>query len=268
MISIQHYVRAKSMEHAFQLLSADSQNAVLGGNLILRLSSRKIKTAIDLSGLDLNYIRENSEFIEIGAMTTLRDIETSGLLKKWFSGVLPRTVAGIAGVQVRNQATVGGTIGGRYGFSDLLTVLLALDAKIELYGKSILPLANYLANRSEPEIIEKLLLPKTEGRASFQSARISRGDFALLNVAAAYVAPYWRISVGARPAVAREATTAMEFLNKLTSTDRQEIAEAAATIAVGMEFGDTMKTGAAYRRMICPVLARRAMEEIWHANNV
>jgi len=145
---------------------------------------------------------------------------------------------------------------------------MALDAKVELYGKSVVPLASYLANPSKLEIIEKLLIPKTKGRASFQSVRISSGDFALLNVAAVFVAPYWRISVGARPAAAKEATTAMEFLNKLTSTGRQEIAEAAANVGVGMEFGDSMKTGAAYRRMICPVLARRAMEEIWNADNV
>lgn len=38
----------------------------------------------------------------------------------------------IVGVQFRNLATVGGSLWGRFGFSDVLTLLLALDAQVEL----------------------------------------------------------------------------------------------------------------------------------------
>ena len=42
-------------------------------------------------------------------------------------------VRSIVGVQFRNLATVGGSIWGRFGFSDVLTLFLALDTRVLLY---------------------------------------------------------------------------------------------------------------------------------------
>ena len=42
-------------------------------------------------------------------------------------------VKDIVGVQFRNMATIGGSIWGRFGFSDVLTVFLAMDSYVELY---------------------------------------------------------------------------------------------------------------------------------------
>ena len=59
-------------------------------------------------------------------MTSYRSVETCDILKKYFNGVIADSVSSIIGTQFRNTVTVGGSVYGRFGFSDFLTPLLAL----------------------------------------------------------------------------------------------------------------------------------------------
>ena len=47
-------------------------------------------------------------------------------------GAMRESVKDIVGVQFRNLATVGGSIFGRFGFSDVLTLFMAVGASVEL----------------------------------------------------------------------------------------------------------------------------------------
>lgn len=78
---IKDYIRPKSLEEAYELLSSNKNSRILGGGAFLRLGSKRINTAIDLCDLDLNYIKETDEGIEIGAMTTFRDLEKNQILR-------------------------------------------------------------------------------------------------------------------------------------------------------------------------------------------
>ena len=62
-------------------------------------------------------------------MCTLRQLETNTDLNRYFDGLMREMVRHIVGVQFRNGATVGGSLYGRYGFSDVLTALLVLDTE-------------------------------------------------------------------------------------------------------------------------------------------
>ena len=86
-----------------------------------------------LSALGLDTIEETDTEIRIGAMATLRDLETNTALNAYTAGAVREAVRHIVGVQFRNCATVGGSIYGRFGFSDVLTLFLALDCEVELY---------------------------------------------------------------------------------------------------------------------------------------
>ena len=57
MIKIKEYVKAESMEQAYEL-NQKRANRVIGGMLWMRMSSAQVQTAIDLSGLGLNTIEE------------------------------------------------------------------------------------------------------------------------------------------------------------------------------------------------------------------
>ena len=138
MITIQNYVRAQSLEEAWQL-NQNKRNRILGGMLWLRLGSGAVGTAIDLCDLGLDAIEETDEQFSIGAMVTLRDLELHAGLNTYTHHAVADAVQDIVGVQFRNMATVGGSIWGRFGFSDVLTVFLALDTYVQLYQSGPCP---------------------------------------------------------------------------------------------------------------------------------
>ena len=136
MITIQKYVRAQSLEEAWQL-NQNKRNRILGGMLWLRLGKGSVNTAIDLCDLGLDTIEETEEAFSIGAMATLRDLEMHEGLNAYSSNAVRNAVKDIVGVQFRNMATVGGSIWGRFGFSDVLTVFLALAVVLLLFLRGI-----------------------------------------------------------------------------------------------------------------------------------
>lgn len=132
MLKIKEYVKAQSLEQAYELNQKKS-TCILGGMLWLKMSNRTVQKAVDLSGLGLDQIEETEDEFSIGAMVTLRQIETHQGLNQWSHGAVKECVRSIVGVQFRNLATVGGSIFGRFGFSDVLTCFLAFDSYVELY---------------------------------------------------------------------------------------------------------------------------------------
>ena len=132
MLTIQNYVRAESLEEAYALCQKKN-NVVLGGMLWLKMQRNRVDTAIDLSGLGLDQIEETDSEYHLGAMVTLRQLELHPGLDRLTQGAMAESVRHIVGVQFRNLATVGGSVFGRFGFSDVLTLLLALEARVVLY---------------------------------------------------------------------------------------------------------------------------------------
>lgn len=75
----------------------------------------------------------------------------------------------IVGVQLRNLATVGGSIYSRFGFSDVLTMFLAMDCDVELYKGGILPLQEYAQRPYDRDILVRLIVKRH--RCSFITSR-------------------------------------------------------------------------------------------------
>ena len=67
MITIQKYVRAQSLEEAYQLHQS-KRNRIVGGMMWMRLGRGSVGTAIDLCDLGLNTIEETHEQFSMGAM--------------------------------------------------------------------------------------------------------------------------------------------------------------------------------------------------------
>ena len=116
MITIREYLKPETIEEAYKQLIRNKKNTIFGGGAFIRMGSKNIPLAIDLSKVGLNYIEEDEYEIKIGAMTTFGDIEHSQLLSKYFDNMLAKSVREIVGIQLRNIVTVGGTIYSRYGF--------------------------------------------------------------------------------------------------------------------------------------------------------
>jgi CO/xanthine dehydrogenase FAD-binding subunit len=257
MMNIEKYYYASSLSDAYKVLSETSGAAVLGGCGYLRMGKRKITTAIDLSKLELDYIRENENEIEIGAMATLRSVETSDIIKKYFGGILAECVESIVGIQLRNTLTIGGTVAGRYPFSDILTSLMVLDVKVHFVNSGVVPLEEYMSGKSVKDIIEKISISKDGRIAAFESVRNSLTDYAMINAAVSRLNDEYKVVVGARPAKAVRSFECEKLLNSGAAVD-----DAAAAASAEMDFGDNVRAKSAYRKAVCPVLIKRAVKRL------
>ena len=130
MLTIQQYCKAKSLDEAYELLQKNRMNQIIAGMLWLRMQERTIPVAIDLCDLHLDMIEEDEDSFTIGAMTSLRALETHEGLQEAFGSLLTDALKDIVGVQFRNTATLGGSLYSRFGFSDVLCALLCLDAEV------------------------------------------------------------------------------------------------------------------------------------------
>ncbi|EGO64004.1 FAD binding domain-containing protein [Acetonema longum] len=259
MLTVLNLVQPATLEEAYQALTSNRSNAVLGGCAFLRLSPRKIPTGIDLSRLDLQYIKDTADRIEIGAMTTLRDLEVHPAAANHFNGALVKAVSQIIGVQFRNVATVGATVFSKYGFSDLITALLVLDTEVELFKGGRMPLAAFLEQPLQQDILVRIYIHKNGRKAAYQSLRNSASDYPILTAAASVLDKDWRVVVGARPQRAMEAAGAVAILSRGVNEDT--IAQAAETAAAELSFGANLRGTAEYRQAMCRVLVKRAIEE-------
>lgn len=260
MFSIQNLVQPNSIEEAYNILISKRNNRVLGGCAFLRLGSKRIATALDLSKLDLAFIKEQDGYIEIGALTTYRDLEVSAILVNSFNGVVPKAVSNIIGVQFRNMVTVGASVYAKYGFSDLITALLVLDTEVELYKAGRMSLRDFLNRPRERDILTRIFIRKNQRQASYHDLRKSASDFPILNVAVSKLDNQWIITVGARPHKAVIAHKASEELSKNASNENIECL--ADLVAQELSFGTNARATAKYREAICKTLVKRAITEV------
>ena len=85
------------------------------------------------------------------------------------------------GVQFRNLATVGGSIFGRFGFSDVLTLFLALDAQVELFQRGTVPLEEFVQMPPDRDVLVRDGDGILSGGISPDSAR-AFGEYAAARV--------------------------------------------------------------------------------------
>lgn len=180
MITIREFLKASSLEEAWKA-NQKRPNRVLGGMGWMKMSSGNVSAAIDLSGLDLDQIQETEDEFVIGAMATLRQFETHEGLNAYFDHAAQESVRHIVGVQFRNCATMGGSVWLRAGFSDPLTLLLAMDCTVELYqgdGKLVqIPIAEFCRQKPDNSILTAVHIQKTGRKIVYQSFRNTGNRF-------------------------------------------------------------------------------------------
>lgn len=259
MITIQNYVRAQSLEEAWTL-NQKRQNRILGGMLWLRLGRGSVHTAIDLCDLGLNGIQEDEAEFRIGAMVTLRELELHAGLNACTRGAVRNAVRDIVGVQFRNMATVGGSIWGRFGFSDVLTVFLGLDAYVELYKGGIVPLEAFAAMKKDNDILLRLIVKKTPAGIVYTAMRNQRTDFPVITCAVSQVGGEYRAVIGARPARAMVIRDEQGLLSG--GIDSESARRFAEFVAQKAPTEGNVRGSAAYRTHLIRVLTQRAALEL------
>ncbi len=260
MLKIANYVRAQSLEEAYTLCQKRN-NVILGGMLWLKMQDRSVNTAIDLCDLGLDTIEETEEAFSIGAMVSLRDLEMHPGINALTQGAMAEALKHIVGVQFRNCATLGGSLYGRFGFSDVLTIFQVLDAKVELYQHGTMDIADF-ANlpRGTRDVLVRVILPKGARKTAYLTQRNSATDFPTLACAVSEKDGCYICAIGARPA---KAVTFGDEEGILRNGVTLESAAAFGNyIAEQCEFDSNLRGSAAYRKKICAVLVRRCLMQM------
>lgn len=263
MLKIRNYVKPESLEEAYELNQKKS-SCILGGMLWLKMGNRNVGTAIDLSRLGLDEIKETEEEFQIGAMTTLRQLETHEGLANYTNGAMKESLRHIVGVQFRNRATVGGSIFGRYGFSDVLTMFLAMNTEVELYKRGRISLKEFAVEKPDRDILVRLIVKKNQVRMTYLSQRNSSTDFPVLTCAVSIEKNgQIQVAVGACPFRAKLVEDKQEilkgFLDKEAS-EQEKIAEAFSLYAKEqIRTAGNMRASKEYRSILVQVLVKRAL---------
>ena len=268
------YVRAQSLDEAYELYQK-KPNFVLGGMLWLKMKNKTLGTAIDLCDLGLDQIDEDENEFRIGAYATLRQIETHEALNAYTHGAIAESVRHIVGVQFRNVATVGGSIWGRFGFSDVMTIFRALGAKVQLHKAGIMDLDEFAAlPRTTRDVLVSVIVPKNAKGVVYLSQRNQSTDFPVLTCAVANRSGRYVAVIGASPYMAEPVWDEDGILDCLAdaktdgnaaltenSESNAKIDKFAGYVAEHIRFGSNIRAGAEYREMICRVLTRRAVTQ-------
>jgi len=120
------YHRPDQIDEAKKLLARDGTKPIL---IHPRRDVEPYSTAdaaVDLSRLNLNYIKRDGDVIRIGVMTTLQDVADSPLLRTVARGILPEAASLTAHLGLRNASTIGGVIENPSSAVDVMLALLAL----------------------------------------------------------------------------------------------------------------------------------------------
>ena len=247
MLKFRKLAQPETLAEALKL-NQGRANVVLGGTGWLKMGTRTWATAIDLGRLGLDAIEESETEFRIGAMAALRMLETHPGLNAYTNGAIADCVSHIVGTQFRACATVGGTIWGRYGFSDVLTCFLALDTEVVLAQGGVVPLTEFAERKPDRDILTHVIVKKTPLRVVYTSFRNTETDFPVLTAAAAQTSDGLRVCIGARPARAVRVTGAEEA-ELICAVD-------------ALNYGSNTRASGDYRRHMAQVLTRRCLEKL------
>jgi CO/xanthine dehydrogenase FAD-binding subunit len=261
MFSIDELLQPGTINEAAEILKNYPGIVVLGGCGFLKMGSRQIEKAMDLSRCGLEKIQESENEIQLGAMTTQYDVELNPSLKQLFNGLLPRAIGNILGTQFRRCATIGASVYSKYGFSDILPSLLVLNVEVELIKNGRMSLPEFLEKPIVQDILTRVYIKKDQRHASYQNLRNASSDFPILNAAVSRLGSQWTIAVGARPGRAQIALEASRLLSEMP-IEHMDANVIAQSVSQELTFGSNNKASSDYRRAMCAVLVKRAIREV------
>ena len=251
-------MRPQTIEEAYEY-AKKPLSVVLGGMLWLKMQNRNVNFAIDLSDLHLDQIEEIDDEIHIGAMVTLRELETNEQLNHFTQGAIKESVRHIVGVQFRNLATIGGSIYGRFGFSDVLTLFMALDCEVELYPTGRVSIKKFANMKFTKDILTKVIIKKAPTNVVYLSQRNISTDFPVLTCAVSYIDQHYTCIIGARPlhAVAFNGDSYFE-----TGITEESIQSFTKYVLSELKLGSNSRASKEYRQKIAKVLIKRAFLQL------
>jgi carbon-monoxide dehydrogenase medium subunit len=275
------YARAKSLDHAIELLSnSDGEARLLAGGqsliatLNMRLSAPKL--LVDLNGLgEMSGISVKDGMVEIGALTRHAEAGRSADIAK-HAPLIALAMPHIGHAAIRNRGTLGGSIAFADPAAELPACLLALGGEADIAGpngKRTVKADDFFKGLFETalgaqDVLTAIRLPAATSETGVGFAEFSRrhGDYAMVGLAACAQADGQGLGdvrlayfgVGDVPLRAKKAET------KLTEGS---IDEAVAALASDLDPSGDVQATSATKMHLAGVLLRRVARQLMEARS-
>ena len=276
---VEAFYRPANVREALRLLSSGKGRArlVAGGTDVVVQGDDSIGFLVDITRAGLSYIRRRGSASGIGGPTTMAELEASPQIQSLAGGLLCKAARTCGSVPIRNLATLGGNLANGSPAADMATPLLVLDAAVvvaDAKGRRKLPLAEYLmsvrTNRYAKSLLVEVVIPDPPNgkgcRWSFQKFGRTAVDISLVNVSAGLQldsrgrVKWARIALGSvAPAPMRASAAEQRITGRVLN--QALLAEIGAEVAREVSPISDARASAEYRREICSVLTRRALDE-------
>lgn len=269
------YSPVASLTEALELI-ANGGKPLAGGMSLVPMMKLRLAAPdhlVDIARVaELRAIREEGEFVRVGATATHYEVESSAVLRR-SCPLLPKTASNIGDAQVRNLGTIGGSLAHADPAADYPAALAALEAQVHLAsssGRRTVPISEFLIDSFttslEPgEIITGFSLPidgPDTGTAYVKMAQAASG-YAMVGVAVRVRRSGGKISLarigitGTAPIAYR--AEAVERALEGTAGSDIHVAKAASLATEGVEVIADMHADAAYRSRLATVQTARAI---------
>ena len=280
------YMPVSSVEEACALLKScadKGQNARIyagGTDLINFIKTGAIKpdVLVDIKGIPgldgISY--DPAEGLTIGALTKLRDIELSPVVKQYYPAIA-ESVHLIASTQIRSKGTMTGNICNASPSADSVPALFVLDAQLVIRGSEgerIVPINNFYCGFKKTvlaadEVVIAIKVPpmKADESACYLAHTVRKAmDLAIVGVAVKLtlgendVCTDARIALGAVAVNCVRARTAEAYIigKKVTS---EVAAEAGVMAMADCQPISDVRASAEYRHDMVRVFTKRAVLE-------
>lgn len=274
------YARPKTVAEAVSLLGDHPEAKILaGGHSLIPMMRFRMATPtllIDINQLEgLSYIKEDGDWLEIGAMTRESELESSGIVHKSYP-LLADTARVIADPLVRNLATVGGNLAHADPANDHPATMLAYGAEVTASGPSgerTIPIGEFIVDTfttslNHDEILTAIRIPRAVPNSGGAYLKLERkvGDYATAAVAVQVAlngdvkvasAGVGLTNVGLTPIKASAAEDALTGV----VLDDDAIKKAAALAAEAAEPIEDHRGSEEYKRHLVKTLTSRALKK-------
>jgi carbon-monoxide dehydrogenase medium subunit len=270
-----------SLQEASRLLKdkgAGGRFLAGGTDLVIAIKEKGLipKYVVDLKKIPgVSGIREHADgSITLGALTTMREIETDPLLNKKYP-FLCQSAAEVGSIQIRNRATVGGNMANATPSADVAPSLIALNATAKIVdadGERIVALEEFFRGpgqsiMSPEEILTEITIPKTSPQLVGEYIKFSPRDMmdlAYVGVAVAYDMAADKRCSGVRIVLGAVAPTPIRTRNAEALLEGQLLTEELAAKVSAEAARESkpisdVRSSADYRRAMVEAMTKRAL---------
>ncbi len=242
-----------------------------GTDLLFELDgARTPRRVVSLRHLPWRTVDWNGPVLTVGSTLPLRSLERDPELGRHHPGLL-QAIRAVGSVQLRHRATLGGNLGRAAPASDLIPVLLALDAEVDLVGPGgsrTVPIDRFVVGSRRTvlapgELIRSVRVPEPRPSVYLWQRVRPANDISQIAVAAAYSPGdgRWRLAVGGIPPRALRVPEAEAALRSLAPSE-VDVRRAAELSVRTLPIATDRRASAEYRRHLVMTLLDRAVKGV------